>query len=620
VDEAATRTVKGMARPTSSAEFLVSEIKRHKAGAIVAFAALVLVASGISLGWYWFASRNRPSVKPGAPFQTMKITRLTNNGKTNAAAVSPDGKLLVYVMEDAGQQSLWIRQLATNSTVQIALPSDLLRQKALYKGLTFSRDGNYIFLLSGDRTAGSLYRMPAFGGVAKKIIEDVDTPVTFSPDDKRLAFVRYYPIPGETSLIVANADGTGEQRLATRRDDGFPLEGPGWSPDGKVIACAARNSHGADSYATVVGVGVEDGAETPFTSQRWGDVGRLVWLLDGSGLLMPAMDRGSGPFKQIWHLSYPKGDARRITNDLNDYSDVSLTGDSSNLFTVSSDQHSNMWVAPNGDSARAIQVSSNNSDGAEGIFWAPNGKIVYTSNVSGNEDLWIMNADGSGQKQLTTETGRNFAPSVSPDGHYILFLSDRAGTQNVWRMEIDGTNPKQLLTGSEGRPSYSPDGRWMVYVGSNSPGVATIWKVSVDGGTPVQLTDSQSGKPAISSDGKQIACGYFDNQTMDWRIALVPFEGGKPTRMFDIPASMTYAGGIARWTADGRALTYIGTRGGVSNIWRLRLDGSPPQQLTDFKVDRIFWFDWSHDDKQLALARGTVTNDVVLISNFKGQQ
>jgi Tol biopolymer transport system component len=579
--------------------------------------ALALVLAGFAFGLYKFFIHDGSIINTTVPFQNSKVTRLTTTGNVRVATISPDGKLVAYMLNASLRESLWLKQVATNSNVQIALPPDLQDGKAENSGLTFSRDGNYIFLVSGQATGGSLYRMPVFGGVAKKIIEDVDTPVTLSPDDKRLAFVRYYPIPGETSLIVANADGTGEQRLASRKDDGFPLEGPVWSPDGKVIACAAKNSHGGDSYVTVVGVRVEDGAEKAFTSKRWAKVGRLAWLLDGSGLVMPAMDQGSAPFNQIWHLSYPKGEARRITNDLNDYGDVSLTGDSGSLVTVLSDQHSNIWIAPNGDSARAAQVSSNNSDGTEGIFWAPDGKIVYTSNVSGNEDLWIMKADGSGPKQLTADAGRNFAPSVSPDGRHILFLSDRARTVNLWRMEIDGTNPRQLLTGSDGgRPSYSPDGRWIIYIGSNSSGVGTIWKVSVDGGAPVQLTDSQSGKPAVSPDGTQIACGYFDEQT-GWRIALVPFEGGKPTRMFDIPANMTYAGGIGRWTRDGRALTYIDTRGGVSNIWKLPLDGSPPQQLTDFKADRIFWFDWSHDGQRLALARGTVTSDVVMIKDFR---
>ena len=86
----------------------------------------------------------------------------------------------------------------------------------------------------------------------------------------------------------------------------------------------------------------------------------------------------------------------------------------------------------------------------------------------------------------------------------------------------------------------------------------------------------------------------------------MPFEGGAPVKTFDIPQT---AGWVFRWTANSRALTYIDTRSGVSNIWSLPLDGGKPTQLTDFKADQIFFFDWSSDGKQLAAARGLVTND-----------
>ena len=94
----------------------------------------------------------------------------------------------------------------------------------------------------------------------------------------------------------------------------------------------------------------------------------------------------------------------------------------------------------------------------------------------------------------------------------------------------------------------------------------------------------------------------------------MPFEGGAPVKTFDIPQT---AGWVLRWTANSRALTYVDTRGGISNVWSQPLDGGKPTQLTDFKADQIFFFDWSSDGKQLATSRGLVTTDVVLISDFK---
>ena len=100
--------------------------------------------------------------------------------------------------------------------------------------------------------------------------------------------------------------------------------------------------------------------------------------------------------------------------------------------------------------------------------------------------------------------------------------------------------------------------------------------------------------------------------------ALADFadQGGDPAKVFDIPSSINITAGL-RWTTDGRALTYIDTTGGVSNIWSLPLDGGKSVQLTDFKADQIFWFDFSRDGKQLALSRGTQTSDVVLIRDVR---
>jgi len=98
-------------------------------------------------------------------------------------------------------------------------------------------------------------------------------------------------------------------------------------------------------------------------------------------------------------------------------------------------------------------------------------------------------------------------------------------------------------------------------------------------------------------------------------IALIPFEGGEPSKLLDLPPGVQTAN--LRWLPDGRDLTYIVNRGGISNIWIQPLDGSPAKQLTDFKSDRIFSFDWSPDGKWLALSRGPEQRDVVLMSDLK---
>jgi Tol biopolymer transport system component len=356
----------------------------------------------------------------------------------------------------------------------------------------------------------------------------------------------------------------------------------------------------------LVEVRVADGMMRPITSQRWMHVGQAVWRRDGSGLVFTAKEQTSSP-SQLWYLSYPDGEAHRITNDVNDYLGVSLTANSTALVTVQSDLALNIWVAPNGEASRATQITFSNSVGwlNGSIAWTPDEKIVYGSLAGGNWDVWITDADGSNQKQLTVDARNNRRPAVSPDGRYIVFESDRKDNTNIWRMDRDGSNQTQLTHGSgEYFPECSPDGKWVVYTSQLD---GTLWKVPMGGGEPEQLTNRPLGIPAISPDGKLVA------GDMGTKIAIYPFTGGLPIKVFDILAHRV------EWTPSGRALEYIDVSG-FHNIYSQPLDGGPPKRLTNFKSGRIFGFARSRDGKQLALVDGTVTNDVVLITDFIDQQ
>jgi len=594
---------------TSSAEYLISEIKRHKRGVALLGTALVLLLASAGYGLYRFLSQPKPAA---APFQATKVTKVTATGRAQLAAISPDGKYVVYAEQDSGQQSLWVKQVVTGSSVQIVPPA-VIR----YWGLTFSPDGNYVYYVRYEKGVGpfnELYQVPTLGGPPRKLIERVDSAVTFSPDGQRLAFVRDSLKKEETSIVLANADGSGERTLATRkaprRFASDVATRIAWSPDGKTIACPAGDG-GVDAKG-VVGVSIEDGSEKLLTSQRWRFVRQVAWLFDGSGLVVTAAEEGSTRSStQLWRVTFPSGETHRITNDLNNYGDVSLAAGSGALVTVQRNRISNIWIAPKGDTSRAKQITSGTLD--SGLVWTPNGKVVYWSESSGGADIWMVDADGSNPRQLTHE-GENGRPRVSPDGRFLVFGSSRAGKMNIWRMDIDGTNEKQLTDGqSNANPYLSPDGRWLVYV-SWDHGNGTLWKMPIDGGEPFRLSDPTANLPVVSPDGKQVACFYWDEQANPPRGAMIlPFAGGPPTRRFDIGPHN--GGFVLHWTPDSRFLLYVGAL--HSNIWSQPIDGGAPVQLTDFQGDQVFDFDYSPDDQWLAVARGRVTDDVVLISDSR---
>ena len=581
---------------------------------LLAISVAVVLAAAAGFGIYKMMAGHAP--KAAAPaFQSIRLTRLTNTGKSRMAAISPDGKYVVHVIEDAGKQSLWVRQVTTANNVQIVPPAEVV-----YLGLTFSGDGNYVYYVTAAKNESTafLYQVPVLGGTPRKLVEDVDDPVALSPDGSQIAFARYYPPKGTDDLTVAKADGSDEHVVASRK---LPARyaaswfdqsaGLGWSPDGRTIATLASESIGAAQWS-LVGVPVSSGVEKTISSTKWSSSGRATWLADGSGLVLDASDQSS-LLPQLWYVAYPSGEARRITNDLNRYYGVSLTGDSSLLVTVQGEVSSSIWVAPQGNAtvARRITSGSGTGEGLYGVASLPNGGVLYTSITSGHSDIWSMRADGSNPAQLTVNAGNNGDPAVSADGQTVVFSSDRDGHRNIWRMNIDGSSPKQLTNGdADFTPQITPDGKWLIYQ-SDRAGKLRIWKQPLDGGAPQPLIDRAAGSPTVSPDGKWVAMNAFDEAAGRFEVAYMPIEGGELTKL-------SYLVGAAfGWAPDSKSVLSVDNRNGVSNLMSQPLDGHPPKQVTNFTEGTIFKFAWSADGKQLFLARGSVNSDVVLISNVK---
>jgi Tol biopolymer transport system component/serine/threonine protein kinase len=603
---------------TSSAEYIVTELKRHKRGIVIALVALAAVAAGLWFALYKYSGREKPASPP--IFQNVQQARITTSGRAGECNISPDGRYIVYKeMADDGNESLWIRQTETGNTLQIVPPA-----KVTIHGTTFSPDGDFVYYVFHDRTGDtrSLYRVPSIGGETKKMLADVGGnagSVSISPDGRRAAFVRS-EMQIRTSLVVANLDGTGERAIATGDDlRWFEEDGPAWSPDGRIIACQAGMAAGDDISYSLVGVDVENGAVKELSPKRWNNIGRAVWMPDGRAVLLLAFDVDNW---QLWRVSLPGGDAAPITNFLNGSGQTSLgvTADGRKVVTVALDTVSQVWTMPaNGDTSRAKQITSGaGQDGHRGLAWTPDGRIVFSSRDGGQSDMWIMNADGSNRRRLTSDANKDLSPAVAPDGRYVVFETNRTKSNltEIWRMDLDGGNLKQLTRSGTEQPHVSPDGRWVVFQSWGERGLS-LGKVSIDGGEPVRLTDYLSSDPVFSPDGNWIAFSYYDDKVTPKRSrnAIIPAAGGTRTdKLFDRP-NFRYQ--HVQWVPDGRNLSYIGAPAVPSNIWLQPVAGGEPRKLTDFKSDSIYHHVWSRDGKWLALARGAETVDVVLLTDSR---
>jgi Tol biopolymer transport system component len=549
----------------------------------------------------------------------MKLSRVTQSGNAVNVAISPDGHYIVYVLREGEKQSLNVRQVATGSAVQILAPDEIV-----IWGLTFSPDGNYIDFIRSQKNNvfdTYLYRIPVLGGTPHLVMQGgIDGSNSYSPNGTQFAFLRVGD-SGRINVLITNTDGTRERVLATRPYLDF-FSGTAWSPDGRTIAFTTWEAK-ERVRGVLWAISISDGSVREIYSTQ-GLIGRPRWLPDGSGLLAPIDNPDTNFRGQLWFISFPKGQARRLTNDLMGYQDccLDLTQDGSTLVDTELTRESDLWVAPAADTTKARQITPKGPPIGR-FSWMPDGRTILAE-----EDGSVigLNADGSGRTLLNANNGEKWNPSVCGDGRYVVYSAYQEQKVGIWRMDLDGSNPTRIADETfAAAPQCSPDGKWVVYVRGTSD---IPMRVAIGGDKPPEpLAQTPAfglmAVAAISPDGKQIAyLAYPDSPvgaltspstSRPNQLRVISFDGGALLHQLDWPS----AAGDVRWAPGGGAIDYELTRNRVSNIWRQRLAGGAPTQITNFKSGQIFDFDWSRDGKQLALTRGTDSSDVILIRSFR---
>jgi eukaryotic-like serine/threonine-protein kinase len=565
-------------------------------------ASLVVLAAAASYAVYFFFGR-----PPAVPFQNFSISQITDNSKSRAAAISPDGKYILSEVDDAGKASLWLRHLATNSDTQIIAPAD-----EFYSNLEFSPDGNHFYFLKA-RTAAldtrDLYRAPALGGNPQLIARDVDSNAALSRDGEHIAFSRWNdPEFGKFQILVANSDGTAEKTIATS-----PLSAAhlylAWSPDGRRIALSG--------FADPQFMDAASGKTEDFAIARGFRFFRSIWLPDGRGLLVQYQGAGAGRSQtQIGFVSYPGGEFHAITKDTNSYDTMTLSSDAKTLATVQSKQSYTLYAIPATTMGAELpnpvvprqreEIVGFSWAGNDGVYLAEQGQIVRVS------------AKGSGRTTVFSNASM-IAVSACPDGRTVLV--DIGGTKNetdIWRMDADGTNAKQLSdTEWAFTPECSPDSRWAYFSDFSS---SRVFRVPVDGGTtetlpgtPIPHALIAGGNMDVSPDGKSVAfLAIFDEPNWSHKIAVVPVDAGPQPQIRWLDPHPGIGNG-PRFTPDGRALIYPIIEHGVGNLWLQPLDGAPGRQITNFKTDTIADFRFSPDGKSVGVLSVRSEADVVLL-------
>jgi Tol biopolymer transport system component len=488
-----------------------------------------------------------------------------------------------------------------------------------YDFLRFSHDGNSLYAVAseGKDELPSLYQMTTLGRNRRKIITGVDSQISFSPDDKSIAFIRISE--GDNSLIIADAQGGNERILKTRKYPKVYTEEVSWSPDGKLIAVPTL-TRGAEYAAGIAVVDVATGTETPIPlkEEKLLRISQLAWLNDGKGLIYTQYVAAMGQRYQIRYAAYPGGEVQTVTNDLSSYQDFSLSADSQTMVAIQREYSMGIWLTPEDDFSTAVSISSKTAadDGERGISWTRDGKIVFVSSEGGAQNIWRMDADGGNPKPLTTDyqTGK-ILPTLSIGGDSIIYFAGLPPVNTFFQMDSDGQNVRRVVPDDNcAFAAASANAEWVVYT-TRSGGIFRIWKAPLKGGDAVRLTSVDSISPVISGDGKSIAY-FITEKAKPLRLGIISIDGGSPLKTFELPATTHTGAGLA-WNKTSNGILFVNTLGTTSNIWTQPIDGTKPTPLTAFKEFQIAQFALNAAGNRLAIARGSRNRDIVLLKNIR---
>ncbi|HVE58789.1 MAG TPA: winged helix-turn-helix domain-containing protein [Pyrinomonadaceae bacterium] len=546
-----------------------------------------------------------------------KFTRLTTNGKITNAAISPDGKQLVFSQKGGSGESLNIREIASGTQTQILPPQD-----AEFVGLAVSPDGKFAYftLFSNNSSILSLSRIALAGGAIETIPEvETDVSVSFSPDGRKFAYTESFSSIKETALKIAETDGANQRTLVKTAGENhklptFRASPAAWSPDGTAIACAVQESDESGSFYRILLVDAETGSEKYLTEKVWNTIENLVWK-DAENLAFIESEINS-PFSRLWQISLKTREARQLTNDLNDYEWLSSAN--GNLFTLQKNFFSSLHIINLKENESALQTKQifGETGVIESVGWSRGEKIFYNSWASGKNEIWQIAPDGTAPRQLTADSDLIMSFAVSPTDDSIVFSALQNGKISLAAVDANGQNVRRLTDGAlDVLPAFTPDGENIIFRRGTSP--PTLWDISPNGNEPPkQLTGYQSTHPAVSPDGKEIAFHFMDfgGANPHWKLGLIDRETRKFLSKLEFPLPISNRQTV--WNRAANVLTIAYGNGENSGLLLWSPSNGSLQKLENIAAGRIGSFAWSPDSTQLVFSQIFEKSDIVSLENF----
>jgi serine/threonine protein kinase/Tol biopolymer transport system component len=540
------------------------------------------------------------------PLEGAKPVTLTDfGGAEHHAAISRDGKFVVFLSDRSGSWDAWVSQVGTGKVYNLTKGSGRELRNPATRTVGFSPDGSFVALWSRMPDQGSVdagWSVPTLGGPIQPYLKGVSE-LDWSPDADGSRIVYHPPLEGDPLFVTAPNEKVGRQIYVARR--GFHNHFPVWSPDGAFIYFV----HGLLLARSDIWRIRPDGGEPERLTFHDGRV-TFPTFLDNRTLLYLATDRdGSGPW--IYSLDITRSISRRISMGLEQYMSLSSSKDGRRLVATISRPTDRVWRVPFGDrvadESRATPISLPTRGGLSPRV-GPD-YVIYRAPRTGRDGLWKLGADGA-VELWSGVNGRAVAgPAIAPDGQRLAFTVQSDERTQLYVMNADGTGTHRVAGDLDvsGAPAWSPDGQWLA-IAAYQNGEPQLFRIPLEGGTPVSLVREYSTDPTWSPSGKFLVYSGADVGTV-FTVKAVEADGTP----HPLP-SLVLTRGARRLVFSGEN-TLIFLKGDISHkeFWAIDLRTGRERQLTSLGRRFVIGdFDLSRDGREIVFDRTREESDIVL--------
>jgi len=505
----------------------------------------------------------------------IKVYPLTQSGADSSPSASPDGNTIAFASSRDGKERIWLRQMKGGHEAPLTEGVDTNPQ--------FSPDGSSVLFLRGERGRSSAHRVSIVGGNPRKLISDVFE-ACWSPDGNSIGFVRSTGEIGSPESLVGILDlSSGQIRELARISKQF-VYGLDWSPDGEwfVLSSTGVVMNAVDMGVLLIHTQTGEIREAFDAKQRvsspsWSPRGDQIIVAKSTSLLGDI----SGAMGQVLRVDPSSGDAtplfwvQSVWGGSVDFVDFDFVSDDKMVFDEILWKSSLEELPLDGDlPLPGGRVLTQGFSRDRQPAYSPDGKnILFSSNRSGNLDIWILNRESGELRQITDDDAEDWDPAFSADGRSILWSSNRSGHLEIWIADADGSAARQLSNDGEDaeNPTQTGDGEWVVYASGSSehPG---IWKIRSDGSDAERISVGQFLLPDVSPDGRYVAHLVNDLDNSRTRLRVIDIENAEEVFVTHVPFlgfQLVTQVGRVRWMPDGKSLMFIATNeNGRSSLFR----------------------------------------------------